>query len=106
MGVPNLVLGYPRGARGSGGGFPSGLPLMRLGVGEAGVPGVLTWSGSEEGRCVARAAIDGVGGAAVWAAHSHASGHQVARPRAARSLLRGEARAEAEGGGAGPRRVV
>lgn len=69
-------------------------------------PRVLTRSGSEEGRCVARAAEDGVGRGAVAAAHGHASRHQVAWPGAARSLLRGEARAEGEGGGAGPRRVV
>lgn len=69
-------------------------------------PRVLTRSGSEEGRCVARAAKDGVGGSAVAAAHGHASGHQVTWPWAARSLQRGEACAEGEGGGAGPRRVV
>lgn len=84
------------------GGFPgSGLALEKPGV-----PGVLTRSGSEAGRCLARAAVDGIGGGAVGAAHRHASRHQVARPRAARRLLRGEAQAEGVGGGAGPRRVV
>lgn len=55
---------------------------------------------------MAGAAVDGVGGCAVGAAYCHASRNQVAGPRAARSLLRGEARAEREGRGAGPRRVV
>lgn len=55
---------------------------------------------------MAGAAVDGVGGGAVGAAHGHASRNQVAGPRAARSLLRGEARAEGEGRSAGPRRVV
>lgn len=69
-------------------------------------PRFLTGSGSEEGRCVPRAAEDGVRGGAVETAHGHASGHQVARPGAARCLLCREARAEGEGRGAGPRRVV
>lgn len=55
---------------------------------------------------MARTAVDGVGWGAVAAAHGHASGNQEAGPRAARGLLRGEARAEGECRGAGPRRVV
>lgn len=55
---------------------------------------------------MAGAAVDGVGGGAVAAAHGYVCRNQVAGPRAAGSLLRGQARAEGEGGGAGPRRVV
>lgn len=93
------------GARG-GPGRRWGFPGRRPGGGDAGVTGVLTRSGSEEGRRGARAAVDGVGGAAVGAAHGHASGNQVAGAGAAKRPRRGEARAEGEGRGAGSRRVV
>lgn len=55
---------------------------------------------------MAGAAVDGVGGGALAAAHGYVRRNQVAGPGAAGSLLRGEARAEGEGRGAGPRRVV
>lgn len=83
-----------------------GFKASRPGTRGSGIRRALTRSGSEAGRCLAWAAVDGVGGGAVAAPRGHARRHQVAGPGSTRGLLRGEAQAEGEGGGAGPGRIV